>query len=166
MIMTNKILTTAFVLFLFAVTNLSAQKLGLRAEYGFQNLPTEATYLVGPNKSVDFKLSTISVTPSRSIGLYSQFDYGWLFFQPEVLYTTYEQTLSLEAFNEEVNTRQSSLFTERYQQFDIPVYAGVKIRGVKIGAGPVIHVGRNIDTDLTQFEKLSIKPSAMELLLL
>ena len=148
-------------LFLFTSLGLSAQKVGLRAEFGLQSLPQQSTYLIGSNKSVDFKISTVSVTPATSVGLYTQFDYGWMFFQPEFLYTTYSQTLSVENFSEEAGTRPDNLYTDEYQQFDIPVYAGVKIKRVKIGVGPVFHVGRNINTELTQFEKLEIKPSTV-----
>ncbi len=157
--MTNKLIFSTLLMFIFAASNLSAQKLGLRAEYGVQGIAQQSTYLISANRSVDFKLSTVSVSPSRSIGLYTQFNYGWLFFQPEFLYTTYEQTVAVESFSEEAVHNGEINYRESFQQFDIPVYSGVKYKALKIGVGPVFHIGENINTDLTQFENLEIRPS-------
>lgn len=143
----------------FTTVNLSAQKVGLRAEYGIQSLSQESTFLISANRSIDYKLTTKSVSPSRSIGLYTQFDFGWLFFQPEVLYTTYEQTLEFESFSEEANPRSSNEIVESFQQFDIPLYAGVKYKNVKLGVGPVFHVGQNIDSDIADFTDIELRPS-------
>jgi hypothetical protein len=84
-----------------------------------------------------------------------------MFFQPEVLYTTYEQTLELESYTEEASPRVSNEFVESFQQFDIPLYAGVKFKNVKIGVGPVFHIGQNIDSELSSFNKIELRPSTI-----
>lgn len=155
--MTNKLLILAFLFTALTTVNLSAQKLGIRAEYGAQSLSQESTYLISANRSIDYRIGTKSVTPSRSIGLYTKFDYGWLFFQPEFLYTTYDQTLEIESFSEEARGIGVTEVTENFQQFDIPLYAGIQYKFIKVGAGPVFHVGQNIDSDIADFDNLEVR---------
>ena len=161
--MTNKLIFTfALIALFFSFSNLNAQKLGLRVEYGLNSIPQQSQYLLAPGKKIDYVISTKSVTASQSIGLYTSMDFGFIFFQPEVLYTTYSTTLTVESYGEGQRLVGSDgLITENFQQIDIPVYAGVKFNNIKIGAGPVFHVGENINTEVAEFDKITVKPTAI-----
>lgn len=156
--MKNLITLTFVIIALFiGLSSANAQKIGLRAEYGINSFKSESMYLLGPNKTIDYELTTADVSNSNSIGLFTSFKFGYLFLQPEVLYTQYESTFKLSSFGESRVRLNNKVFTQRFQQVDMPIVAGVHYKRLKFGAGPVFHFGETIKTDALELENLEIK---------
>ncbi len=145
---------------MMAFNTIQAQnKLGVKVEYGLNAVPTQSTFLVNEFNQVEHELSIVSATPAQSIGLYSAFDFGYIFLQPEALYTSYSMNFEIENFNSQVDAPSTLTVTEKIQQFDIPVYAGVRYKFLKFGAGPVFHIGQHIESSFSDLGKLSVKPA-------
>lgn len=147
---------------LFTVSSLSAQqKLGLRIEYGMQNVKTQNSYLIGANNRIDYNLSIQDITPVQSIGLYAYKSFGNLFIQPEFLYSSYSVQYAIEDFTDSRPSTSAASKSERIQQFDIPVFAGVRFNKFRVGAGPVFHVGETIESELEAIDNINIKPTKL-----
>ena len=161
--MTTKHFLPFLAIAFFLVNSLSAQhKLGVKVEYGLNQLSQQSKFLVGPNASIEYQLSTKDVTPTQSIGLYSYFQFGNLFVQPEALFSSYSVSYNLENFTDFRNSQNSvSPIREKIQQIDLPIYAGVRIKNVKLGAGPVFHVAETISSELSDYEHFSIAPTKL-----
>lgn len=140
----------------FAFGNLNGQiDLGIRFQTGLQNQNTESTYLISAGKSVDYKLELNHISNTQSVGVYSQFNFGWLYFQPEVLYTRYDVNYMVQDFNAETDEMKS--YTENFQQIDIPVNAGLRYKNFRIGGGPIFHMIQELNSDLSDLNNLEIK---------
>ncbi|MDA9774143.1 PorT family protein [Saprospiraceae bacterium] len=152
----RNIFTFAILSILFASSINGQGRLGIKVEYGIQNLQTAQNYLISGENKVDHQISLLNTTPSQSIGLYSAFDFGYIFLQPEVLYTQYSVNYNIENFNTSRDVPKNMTVTEKIQQFDIPVYAGVRYKFLKFGAGPVFHIGENIQSDFSNLETMKV----------
>lgn len=138
----------SIIVVLFFGTSIFAQgKLGVRFFNGYQFQSSESKYLIS-NNHVEYNLNLTNISNSQSVGLFSHFDFGYLFLEPEVLYTTY----SVQYSGSRYDTESSSEFsvTERVQQVDLPINAGINIKNVRIGCGPVFHVLKNNKSDLVR----------------
>lgn len=156
--MTFKNIFTFVIVSFLAMSSIQAQnKLGLKVEYGLNNIPTQSHYLVNENNQVEHQISILGATPSQSIGLYSSFDFGYIFLQPEALYTSYSVNYQIENFNNRVDEPSMMNVTEKIQQFDIPVYAGVRYKFLKFGAGPVFHIGETLESPFSDYESIKVK---------
>jgi len=129
--------------------------LGIRFQTGIQNQNTESTYLISAGKSVDYKLELSQISNTQSVGVYSLFNFGWLYFQPEVLYTKYDVNYMVQDFNAE--TDEMSSFTENFQQIDVPINAGIRYKNFRFGGGPVFHMIQELNSDLADLNNLEIK---------
>ncbi|MDA9774141.1 hypothetical protein N9B82_04215 [Saprospiraceae bacterium] len=149
---------TALTFLFMMVANLSfgQNKLGVRFFQGFQNQATESQYLVGPQNTVDYKLELGQISNSQTVGLFSQFEFGFLYFQPEFLYTRYSVSYELEDFSAESGTELSTIVENR-QQFDVPVNAGVKFKGFRIGGGPIFHFAQEFESNFTDFSNITLQ---------
>ena len=147
---------------LFSISSLSAQqKLGLRIEYGMQHVKTQNSYLIGANNRIDYNLSIQDITPVQSIGLYAYKSFGNLFIQPEFLYSSYSVQYAIEDFTDSRPSTSTASKSERIQQFDIPVFAGLRFNNFRIGAGPVFHIGETIESELEVIDNINIKPTKL-----
>ena len=145
------------ILFFVAYQGNAQFDLGIRFQTGLQNQQqAESIYLLGPNKSVDYKLEFQSISNTQSVGVYSQFNFGWLYFQPEVLYTRFDKQFLVEDFKSEVSGMQ--VYTEEYQQFDIPINAGLRFNNFRIGGGPVFQFIQELNTELSELRNIEISP--------
>lgn len=130
--------------------------LGLRFQTGIQNQNIESTYLISAGQSVDYKLQLNNISNTQSVGIYSLFNFGWLYFQPEVLYTKYDVQFKVQDFKAE--TDDMLLYNERYQQIDLPINAGIRFKNLRVGGGPVFHLIQELNSDLSDLNNLEINP--------
>lgn len=157
-----KLISTFFAL-LLVVSCLSAQsKVGAKIEYGINQISAQSKYLVSSQNNVEYQISVVDITPSQSIGLYSNFTFGYLFLQPELLYTSYSVKYQIENFTDSQNNISAiSNASEKIQQLDVPVYAGILIKNFKIGAGPVFHIAESLNSELTNYENIQVNPTKL-----
>ncbi len=67
--MKNLLFFALLAICLFTASSLFAQqKLGLRLEYGIQNVKSQNAYQIGTNNRVDYELTLVDITPAQSIG--------------------------------------------------------------------------------------------------
>ena len=149
----QSLLFIAFMFITFGSINAQVD-LGIRFQTGIQGQSTESTYLVSAGKSVDYKLDLSSISNSQSVGVYSQFNFGWIYFQPEVLYTRYDVNYVVQDFNAETDELVS--YTENFQQIDLPINAGLRFKNFRIGGGPVFHLIQELNSDLSDLNNLDI----------
>jgi hypothetical protein len=152
--------TKLFILsvFFFVAYQGNAQiDLGIRFQTGLQNQQqTESTYLVGANKSVDYRLEFQNISNTQSVGAFSQINFGWLYLQPEVLYTRYDVNFLIEDFKSE--KVGSAIYTENYQQIDIPINAGLRYNNFRIGGGPVFQLVQELNSELADLRDIELTP--------
>lgn len=148
------------ILFFVAYQGNAQFDLGIRFQTGIQNQQqAESVYLVSPNKSVDYMLEFHSISNTQAVGAFSQFNFGWIYFQPEVLYTRYEAQFLIEDFKSDI--AGSKIYTEKYQQFDIPVNAGLRFNNFRIGGGPVFQLVQELDTELEDLRNIDVSPRSI-----
>jgi len=147
------LLSTLFVL--LANISFGQNKIGVRFFQGFQQQTTESKYLVGAQNTVDYKLDLVDISNSQTVGLFSQFEFGFIYLQPEFLYTKYSVSYMIEDFSSEVGDEMSYV-TENRQQFDLPINAGIKFKGFRVGVGPIFHFAQEYESNLSSFENITL----------
>lgn len=148
------------ILFFVAYQGNSQIDFGIRFQTGFSNqVSTESTYLIGPNKSVEYNLQVNQVSNTQSIGAFTQFKFGWLYLQPEVLYTRYESQFLVDDLR--ADAVGMTEYNESYQQIDIPVNAGIRFKNFRLGGGPVFQMIQELNSDLSSLRNTEISPRSI-----
>lgn len=153
----NLALTALF--FFFANLAFSQSQVGIRFYQGFQNHAPASKYIVSAGNRVDYKVDLDAVSNSQTVGLYSQIEFGYIYVQPEILYTKF--SISYDVFNYNSESNVSGKYFEHVQQIDIPVNAGIKYNGFRIGGGPIFHIAQSINSDMSDFEQVQISPKSI-----
>lgn len=151
--MKTSIFSTLIVLF-FSSSVFSQGKIGVRFFTGYQFSEAQSAYLVNPDRIVDYNLSVSDVSASQSVGLFSHFDFGFLYLEPEVLYTRYNILFQGTRFKTESSIEFSEV--EIVEQIDLPINAGIQLKNVRIAVGPVFHVLKTNSSKLYNDSPISI----------
>ncbi len=156
--MKNHVSITPIILAFMLVSQMAfgQQKIGVRFFQGFQNQSTESKYLVNPDNAVEYKIDIGTISNSRTVGLFSQFEFGFIYLQPEFLYTNYSVSYDFEDFQGEGGSTMQNIVENR-QQFDVPVNAGVKYKGFRVGGGPIFHFAQEFESNLAELRNITLK---------
>lgn len=139
-----KHLLLTFTCIFFALTINAQAKFGIRGEYGFTASQHEKQIVMSEYHAIDNIVNIHSLGNSNSVGLFSQFRFGFLYFQPELLYTKYTNKYSVKSYD--IETRENSLtIDETFQNLEIPLHAGIQLGNLRLGFGPIFSY--NIKTD-------------------
>lgn len=85
------------------------------------------------------------------LGIYTHFQLGQFFIRPEVVFNS--NSADFRIFDEKDPEVVQSVFTEKYNQLDIPVLVGLAFGPLRLNAGPVGHVHLNSVSDLFDFQE-------------
>lgn len=156
--MKNQVSITLLILTFMFASNVSfgQKKIGVRFFQGFQEQTSESKYLVSPQNTVDYEVNLGNISNSQTVGLFTQFEFGFIYLQPEFLYTKYSVNYMFEDFQSEGGNTMVNV-TENRQQFDVPVNAGVKFKGFRVGAGPIFHFAQEFESNLAELRNISLK---------
>ena len=156
--MKNHVSITLLILTFMFAANLSfgQNKIGVRFFQGFQNQSTESKYLVSPQNTVDYKVDLGTISNSQTFGLFSQFEFGFIYLQPEFLYTSYSVSYQFEDFQSEGGDAITNIVENR-QQFDVPINAGIKFKGFRVGGGPIFHFAQEFESGLAELRSITLK---------
>jgi hypothetical protein len=129
--MKNRII--ALLVLVFSATGLYAQvKFGIRGGINSSNIQI---------KDFDNDLYTLEYARGSlgfHIGGMAQIKLLGVFIQPELLFTTAKNDVSVAVFdNGTVSWSQPKYGSQRFNKIDIPLIAGVKLGPIKLQAGPV-----------------------------
>lgn len=90
-------------------------------------------------------------------GLTSQLELGNFFVQPEFIFTTVTNDLTIEDLSEDGITE---IGKQRFNNLDIPIIAGFKFGNFKVGAGPVGTISLSSKSDLLDEYEMEQKTSS------
>lgn len=133
----KKILIVFAAILCFATTQ-AQTAFGLKSSVGVTLAPQESTYsgeiFDYINHEVTYKGSNIV----KSIGVFGQKKFGYLYGRAELSYTNYKQEYDVRSF---VQFGQGSqkLF-EKFDFVDFQLMAGITHNNIRIGVGPVAHI--------------------------
>lgn len=131
------------ILFLLPLANLQAQfKIGVRAGLSTPNLESETVNAQGLNLAIK------EANYGYHLGLFMRGHLSErLYLQPEFLFNSNSVDFKLEGFTAGLANR---IFTEKYQNLDIPFMAGYKLGPLRLEGGPVghIHIASNTELDI------------------
>ncbi|MBK9150060.1 MAG: hypothetical protein IPM26_03365 [Saprospiraceae bacterium] len=108
----------------------------------------ESDYVVN---EVKFK----SAEMLKSIGVFGQKKFGYLFVQGDLLYSNYGMNFDVKSFSTELIPDQ--VMSESFHYIDLQVMGGLTGNGFRIGVGPAIHILAGHNTELTQLEHYNEK---------
>mgnify|MGYP001352920765 CR=1 FL=1 len=162
----NRLLLSAMLLLALTI-NLHAQyskkkanenfssRYGVKIATGFVLANPELT-LVG-NES-DFVVNEVrfrSAEMLKSIGIFGQKKFGYLFVQGDMLYSNYGMNFDVKSFSNEYIPDE--VMSESFHYIDLQIMGGLTGNGFRIGVGPVIHLLAGHDTELTQLDQYNEK---------
>ena len=149
----QNIITALFLLFTSNLVFGQAQ-IGLRFQTGIPNYSSESQYLVSAGGNLDYQLTLKNISNSQSVGLYSQFKFGFLYFQPEVLYTKYNVSFEVDNYRSESLSNMTTTETEFFQQLDFPINAGLRFKNFRLGGGPIFSLIQKLKSDISQLDNI------------
>lgn len=128
---------------------------GVKVAAGFVLANPELT-LVG-NES-DFVVNEVKFKNSellKSIGVFGQKKFGYLFVQGDLLYSNYGMNFDVKSFSNEY--LPDVVMSESFHYVDMQIMGGLTGNGFRLGVGPVVHILAGHDTELTQLEQYNEK---------
>ncbi|NND04920.1 MAG: PorT family protein [Saprospiraceae bacterium] len=142
-----------FILALFAVKVDAQIKFGAKGGL--------CTYDLGVNEAIrviynsdQFALNVQDARYGYHAGIVIQARIGSFVIQPEVIFNSNSVDYS---FQEVSQSTPSNVFTERYQNLDIPLLLGLKAGPLRLMAGPVGHYFLSSSSELFEFEDYAQK---------
>lgn len=119
-----------------------------------------STYDLGVDDGIDiingtdeFKLVIEDAKYGYHLGLVLQFITGSFVIQPEIVFNSNSVDYSFI----EVSTSPAKIFTEKYQNLDIPFLLGLTAGPLRLMGGPVGHYHLSSSSELLEFENYSQK---------
>lgn len=155
-----KYLLLTFTCIIFSLSLNAQSKYGVRAEYGFTSNQHEKQIVMSSNHSIDNVVDILSLGNSSSVGLFSQHKFGFLFVQPEVLYTTYTNKYAVKAYDIEIRGK-NMIIEETFQNIEVPVTAGINLGNLRLGFGPIFSYNFKTDSDFLSLENTRVNKSKL-----
>jgi hypothetical protein len=123
----KKIALISILSFAFVAASYSQIKLGLRGGLNFNNV-----------KMIQQANEPVQITYDQGMGFHfgltSQLQISKLYIQPELLFSTVSNEVTLDDIRVGGITEVT---TQRFNKFDIPILVGLKFGNFKLGVGPV-----------------------------
>lgn len=150
---------TILCLALFVCSQVNAQHhIGVKASYGYTQSRGESRLTINGEQAVNFDLRFINAGPSSAFGMMSQHNFGWLWLQPELLYSRFEQEYSVRSFTGSDENLFEQFHIEKHSYFDVSVMGGLRFNRFRYGVGPIFHITGSINSDLDQYEFFTQDP--------
>lgn len=125
---------------------MKAQSIGVKASVGTVIAKKETTYVGSPFDYVTHQVRYDGSSYVRSVGVFAQEKFGFLFGRAELDYTSFTQKYEVNSYiqlNEGANVLE-----ENWKMIDFNLIAGLNIENFRVGAGPVAHYLVGHDTQL------------------
>ena len=139
------------VAFLLAGLSTSAQnKLGIKVSAGHIMADETSALIINEDNRITHDISFMEYTPAKSVGMYANKDFGFLFVQGEVMYTNYSTKYLVRSYIDE-NVPTPNI-TEENNNLDLHIIGGIKVNNFRIGVGPVLHKSIDFNSGLQNFD--------------
>lgn len=137
--------------FLFSGLSLSAQNnIGVKVAAGKVIAGETSAAIISSENRITHDIEFVDFTTSKSVGIYANRDFGFLFVQGEALYTNYNANYMVRSYIDD-NVPSPSI-SEEYNNLDLHVLGGVKINNLRLGVGPVLHKSIDFNSGLNDYE--------------
>ncbi len=144
--MKNLLILSSIFIFLFANKANAQTKFGFKASYTHFLTKEEISYVAVDSRSITHEVSFVEMTPAQSLGIFTQSNMGYLFFQSEALYTQQSSKYQVKSYiNDDID---GHLLSEDYKDLDINIVAGINKNNWRFGVGPKFHVLLDVSSDL------------------
>lgn len=150
----NKLLIPLVLCILFVTTNYG-QKIEFGAKIGMSSYDLAENSLLIKRDFQVIKLKVQNATYGHHFGMYSRVKVGGLFVEPALIFNTNRVDFTLDSYGESGVVNQ--VFSERYNNLDIPIILGLKIGFLRIQGGPVGHLFVNSSSDLVDWDGYEAK---------
>lgn len=125
--------------------NISAQfEIGIKAGLSSTDVVSEGIMINENGKH--FQLSLDEANYGYHVGLYTRVSFLGIFIEPSFLLTSTETNFNLKSFGE--TDIVGTVFSESYQNLDIPLLIGMKVGFLRMQVGPVAHIFLSSSSDL------------------
>lgn len=138
--------------FIFGNEIVAQHRFGAKANYGYVQSRSETRYIIAESQAVSYNLRYESTSPMLSLGVFSQHDFGWLWLQNEILYTSFSQDFTIKSYIESDELINFDTQVEKNKYLDISIMSGLRFEKFRYGVGPVFHLFGDVESDLTSYD--------------
>jgi len=135
---------------LFAIPSYGQFKLGFRIGTSSQDLTPDQLIVKDGNNNDNLGIKLDNANYGIHVGFFAQFHGKNFFVQPEVLYNASRVDYRLDDLGD-IGIVQD-LFTETYQNLDIPVNMGLRLGPLRLQGGPIARVFIGSDSQLNDIQ--------------
>ncbi len=140
-------------LLVISATVLSAQhRFGVKASYGHVESRTESRLIIKDDQAVRLELTYVDSSPMLAYGVFSQHNFGWVWLQNDLTYSTFKQEFSLKSFIETDEVLKTDKYFETNKYIDFSVMSGIRFNRFRYGVGPIFHFFGSIDSELSELD--------------
>ncbi len=148
--MKNLSIFSLFFILLFAFSANAQTKFGFKTSYTHFLTQEEISYAAIDSRSITHEVSFIEMTPAKSLGIFTQSNMGFLFFQTEALYSQHSNKFQVKSYvNDDID---GQILSEDYKNLDLNIVAGINKNNWRFGVGPKFHVNLDVTSDLNQLD--------------
>ena len=143
---------------LFVILGFSAKAqitFGVKAGIGFTTATSEETYAISKGNEVTYLVSYDNSNAIMSFGVFAQYESGYLFFRPEVLYSMTRNFYSI--INYLADKPIDMEVVENSESVVINVIGGLLVKNFRIGVGPSFRFVAKYENPMAGIDKVEIK---------
>lgn len=145
---------------LFFVSANAQFNFGFKAAYDFSTQAKEFHYLTTNGKYIDAEFGIDRIGNTISYGFMGQANYGFIYVQPEALYSHSSNTYRVKTYNRE-NPNDFVNMTEKNQSINIIINAGIKHNNFRLGGGPIFTFSSKRTSNLNQISNLKARANGL-----
>ena len=149
------LLNTALFIIFFSICANAQVKVGFKAEYGFALQNEESMFILKERNFISHKISIGSIGNTTSFGVLYQFQFGWMFLQPELFYTKHSNEYLVTGFTPE-NSPIAKTYSETYQNVEFHCAAGFNFNNVKVSFGPAFNYTLQLDSEMADLQQMNV----------
>lgn len=148
--MNFKINIVCLFFFLFTFSAEAQLRFGVKTSIGILNASGETNYAAKVNNSpADFKITYDKADPIYGFGVFVQDEIGWLYFQSDLMFTSYHTEFTVSAFD--FTDDIIGKVVEEWKYIDWQVMAGLYKNNFRVGVGPVVHIRADHESNFNDF---------------
>ncbi len=140
-----------FIALFFTVCGNAQTNFGIKAGINTVDIDKDQIRVFDPEGRERLKVAIDDANYGINLGIYLLARSKRFFLQPEVLYSSNSTDFRVDSSGG-VGNFLDKVFTEKYQNLDIPIMMGFRFDFLRVGAGPVGHVFLSSTSDLFDFE--------------
>ncbi len=155
----RKLQITLCFLFVGALSMSAQMKFGVKAGINNMMASSQTSEVLNKYNVITHQLEFVDISNAYNVGVFTKSTMGYIFFQSELLFNTYETEYKVRSF---IDDNDNPSVIETNKNVNLQFIAGVTRKNFRLGVGPIFSYSLDFDSPLASYEFITDKSRALK----